>query len=137
MRLPPRRLLVIDDDADFRAFMVTLLEEEGQRVTTAASLAQASAHLARQGADLVISDLRIWAQQPAAVPAAIAADPLLRGLPILLCSADAQLIAAVVSGLPENMALLAKPFDIDELIEQLARLLERRGPPDRTSWCVD
>lgn len=51
------RLLVVDDDADTREFLVFLLEQEGAIVTSAASATEALAVIAQSKPDLLLSDL--------------------------------------------------------------------------------
>ena len=55
----PRRVLVVDDEADFLATYERLLRREGYEVVTVTSRAAGLAALADEPPDLVISDLRL------------------------------------------------------------------------------
>jgi DNA-binding response OmpR family regulator len=55
----PRRVLVVDDEADFLATYERLLRREGYEVVTVTSRAAGLAALAGDHPDLVISDLRL------------------------------------------------------------------------------
>jgi two-component system response regulator PrrA len=55
----PRRVLVVDDEADFLATYERLLRREGYEVVTVTSRAAGLAALAGEPPDLVISDLRL------------------------------------------------------------------------------
>lgn len=55
----PRRVLVVDDEADFLATYERLLRREGFEVVSATSRAAGLAALAAQVVQLVISDLRL------------------------------------------------------------------------------
>jgi DNA-binding response OmpR family regulator len=55
----PRRVLVVDDEADFLATYERLLRREGYEVVTATSRAAGLAALAGEPPHLVISDLRL------------------------------------------------------------------------------
>ena len=56
-RLQGLRLLVVDDEADVRSVLESLLTAEGARVVTAASAAEAMERLRFQRMDIVISDI--------------------------------------------------------------------------------
>ena len=56
-RLKGLRLLVVDDEADVRSVLESLLTAEGARVVTAASAAEAMERLRFQRMDIVISDI--------------------------------------------------------------------------------
>ncbi|MBI2353897.1 MAG: sigma-54-dependent Fis family transcriptional regulator [Deltaproteobacteria bacterium] len=53
------RILVVEDDATFRAFLDTVLADAGHDVTTADDGHQGLERLRREGFDLVVSDLRM------------------------------------------------------------------------------
>jgi DNA-binding response OmpR family regulator len=54
-----KRVLVVDDEADFLATYERLLRRQGYEVVTATSRAAGLAAVARERLDLVISDLRL------------------------------------------------------------------------------
>jgi CheY-like chemotaxis protein len=56
-RLQGLRLLVVDDEADVRSVLESLLTAEGARVVTAASVAEAMERLRFQRMDIVVSDI--------------------------------------------------------------------------------
>ena len=51
------QLLVVDDDDDTREFLIALLEEEGARVRSASSVAEALAALEISWPDVLLSDI--------------------------------------------------------------------------------
>jgi len=53
------RILVADDEAGLRAFVAEALEDDGHAVAQAADGAEAAERLAREGFDLLITDLRM------------------------------------------------------------------------------
>ena len=59
MSITPASILVIDDEPDLCTLYELTLLRQGYRVETAASVAQALEQLARQGFDLVITDMRL------------------------------------------------------------------------------
>jgi len=110
------RLLVVDEDPQTRALLALLLGGEGYRVELAPAL---NADAARR-ADLVVADGRYTTQAAfeAAAPAIVAAAA---GAPVVLLSALALDPAqARAHGFRD---LVPKPFDIDELLDTVGRLL--------------
>lgn len=122
------RVAVLDDDTEFVALMVVLLEEEGYRPECPPLGAGTDPVeiLAAGRYDLVILDLRGVAAGDLSVLQRVRAEPGLADLPILVCSADIQVLranAAALSSMPHTAAL-EKPFRIDMLVGALRRLLQ-------------
>lgn len=121
------RVAVIDDDEEFASLMEALLEEEGYAFarpdTRRADPAEA---VAASEPDVVVLDLRgVHDDGGLALLARLRANEALAGLPILVCSADVQLLrahAAELAGM-SGVAALEKPFRIEALMGALDRLL--------------
>ncbi len=109
-------VLVVDDDADIRDLIASVLEEDGYNVATASNGAEALRKVSEHEPDAIILDammprmtgwefLALWRTRPPADRA-----------PVLVISAvwDKQMGA---------QAFLAKPFDIEMLEATLARVL--------------
>ncbi len=120
----PRRILVVDDDTAILDLLRLLLESEGYAVTTAASLDQARAAIAVGRPDLVLCDVRLPDAAPFALLDQLATDPATDTLPVLVCSGAAREIEQVTERLAQaHRAVVLKPFDIDDLLGTVARLL--------------
>lgn len=133
------RVAVLDDDTEFAALMTVLLEEEGYRPECPLLDADADpVEILASGAyDLAILDLRGVAAGDISMLHRVRADARLAALPILVCSADIQVLrdnAATLSGMPYTAAL-EKPFRIEMLTGALRRLLEGapHADPPRSS----
>ncbi|MCC7107032.1 MAG: response regulator [Chloroflexi bacterium] len=120
----PRNLIVVVDDAeDLREIMCEVLADEGYQV---AAFPDA---------------VSMWAGLPEQRPALFVIDVLLPGVtgwelarhvrvhygeqpvPILLCTAlTAETMAPEFAGHPET-ALIEKPFNLDDFLEAISRLL--------------
>jgi signal transduction histidine kinase len=122
------RLLVVDDDADARDLLATLLEEVGAQVTTAASASEAMAAFAAGPFDILVSDLGMPDEDGLS---------LLRNLRAHDRGRGGSLVAVALSGYgsSEDVALsrstgfaahVVKPFESSELIALLARLRPAR-----------
>jgi two-component system, NtrC family, response regulator PilR len=121
-------LLIVDDEASLRDFLTIVFEEEGCRVETAASLADAHAALQKREPDLVLCDLML--------PDGSGLD-LLREIKIQNPSIAVVMITAHTSTKSAVEALkagahdyIAKPFDIDELKIIVSKAVERKELED-------
>jgi CheY-like chemotaxis protein len=135
------RVAVLDDDVDFAAVMATLLEDEGMeavRPDVPASSAIGDV-LAAGNYELAIVDVHGVADGDIAVIERLRADRRLSAMPILVCSADIQLLrdsATRLSALPRVLAL-EKPFRIDVLSGVVGRLLRGDARPSAQPAAID
>ena len=118
-------VLVIDDDAAIRDIVATLLTEEGYAVITAGSGEEALSHLEVVIPSLIITDMRM----PVMDGWQFAAELHRRRdgeIPLLVMTAavDAQQRAAEV----DADDTISKPFDLDEFVASVKRLI---GPAGR------
>ncbi|ATJ81185.1 sigma-54-dependent transcriptional regulator [Halomonas beimenensis] len=124
------RILIVEDEAIIRSALKRLLERHDHEVSEAGSVAEALA-LDPQGFDLVISDLRLPGE-PGTELIARAAP-----VPVLIMTSYASMRSAVEALKLGAVDYVAKPFDHDELLETVARVLHQRAlqqgePPDVT-----
>ncbi|MCG6659552.1 sigma-54-dependent Fis family transcriptional regulator [Halomonas campisalis] len=124
------RILIVEDEAIIRAALRRLLERHDYRVSEAGSVDEALAQ-EPQGFDLVISDLRLPGE-PGTELIARAAP-----VPVLIMTSYASMRSAVDALKQGAVDYVAKPFDHDELLETVARVLhqqasQRSEPPDIT-----
>ena len=115
---PPRRILVVDDEADTRAVLATALEMEGYAVSVAAGGADALASVAAAAPDLIVLDLQLPGLSGPDVAEALKQGGVV--VPILALSAvpDAGAAAEEIGA----AGWIAKPFDVTDLVERVARL---------------
>jgi CheY-like chemotaxis protein len=116
-------ILVVDDDADFRAVLREVLEGESCRVQEAADGKAALVALAAEIPDLVIIDLMMPVMNGWDLYAAMQHDPALVDVPVAIASGVVRMRPLGV------MHELRKPFGLQGLM----RLLRILGAPDRTS----
>jgi CheY-like chemotaxis protein len=121
---------VIDDDQSCLELVRELLEDEGFEVATRGDLRGAVEFIKASQPDVVILDL-IQERKPVGlgVLAAVAQDEHLRGLPLIVLSADALRLRHLGRGLQdEGVAVLNKPFELQALIDLVRQALLRVGP---------
>lgn len=125
------RVLVVDDDPTICELLAMTLGVEGFDVETAYDGAEALARIAADPPDVMIADVMMPELDGRDLTRRIRANPAVQDLPIILCSAmseDRDQWRAWRTGAD---SFVAKPFDPDELIVEVQRLLTaRRGTRD-------
>jgi signal transduction histidine kinase len=118
-----RRILLADDNADMRDYVVRLLQP-GYDVEAVGDGQQAMTAVRRLRPDLVLSDVMMPRMDGFGLLAGIRADPALRDLPVVLLSARAG-EEARVEGLDAGADdYLVKPFSARELLARVRSNLE-------------
>ena len=129
------KILIIDDDADFRASLAEVLESEGYRIFIAASAREGLAKIASEPPDLIILDI-IMEYDCAGYEVNQAIKfreeyALERNIPILMVSSiqlDPTTLysrAAEVEAITPD-AYLTKPLDIRVFLKRVRELLAAR-----------
>ena len=112
-----KTLLVIDDDADIREALKTVLEEEGYNVVMAVNGEEGLKKLkATSGTCLILLDMMMPVMNGKKFIEALLSDRKLKSIPIIVVSATAD--QACSQGAVE---LIKKPFNLHQLITSVAR----------------
>lgn len=115
-----KRVLVVEDDADLRNLLTSILEGEGYEVEAAHDGCDALRRLDHRVPDLIVLDLMMPRLDGAAFVAELERMGLRPGVPILVLSAaeraeeEARRIGAE--------AYIGKPFELLGLLGEVARL---------------
>jgi two-component system phosphate regulon response regulator OmpR len=120
-------VLVVDDDARLRGLLQRYLAEQGFRVSTAASAADARRLLGSMQPDLMVLDVTMPGETGLELTRALRDDG--HAMPILLLTARGEpedRIAGLEAGSDDY---LGKPFEPRELLLRLRALLRRIAPP--------
>jgi CheY-like chemotaxis protein len=119
-------VMVVEDDYAIRETLKELLEEEGYRVTQAANGAEALARLRDTDGppSLILLDLMMPVMDGWEFRDAIAEDPKLSDIPVIVISADHSLDMKVSS--MDVQAWLSKPFELDQLLSTIDRYADHR-----------
>jgi PAS domain S-box-containing protein len=128
------QLLVVDDDDDTREFLIALLEQEGAIVRSVASVAEALAALESSWPDVLLSDIGMPGSDGYELIARVREMEVLRGgkMPAIALTAYAreeERQRALEAGFQMH---LSKPVEVDELIAEVAKLVEMLRNPDPT-----
>jgi DNA-binding NarL/FixJ family response regulator len=121
-------VLVVDDDARFRALVVTMLEREGYQTFEAASGDEALLEADRRRPDLVLLDIQLPGTTGYEVCRKLR-DEFGEGLPIIFISGERTEPLDRVGGLLLGADdYVVKPFDANELVSRVRRALTRSVP---------
>ena len=118
----PPAILFVDDENSVRELCVRILTEADYRVSAARNGLEALEQLYRSCPDLLITD----SSMPQFGGSALIQEARARfpDLPVLRISGSDG-ISGVRERLPADVVTLAKPFDPDDLLEAVARLIPR------------
>ena len=113
-----KTILVVDDEFDILTVWRLLLERHGYTVLTASNGAAALEQISRGRPDIIVSDCMMPVMSGLQLCAALYADPDLRAIPIILCSAASDIPAQP----NPTIAYARKPLSFDTLLAMLERL---------------
>lgn len=125
------KVLVIDDDADIRTLVRTLLTAQGHRVLQAEDGEAGLRTAAREEPDLIILDILMPRMDGYEVSRQLAGAPHTAYIPILILSAkgEAEDIALGLTGYADEY--VTKPFNTAEFTARVTALLRRTGERTR------
>jgi CheY-like chemotaxis protein len=124
-------VLLVDDAPDIRELLREVLEEEGYRVTSRASV-QSLAAVRELAPDLIVHDLLFTERRLAGWTFldALRQDPQVGQVPVILCTADGRVHtdpswAQQVRRL--KLRVMTKPFDLTDFLALLETVLPHPG----------
>jgi CheY-like chemotaxis protein len=116
-------VLVVEDDEDIRGFVTIVLQDAGYAVTEAGNGAEALQQIEQAAPDVILLDMKMpvmdgweFAHRYKAISAAPA--PTI----VMTAARDARIRGSEVNA----VEVLSKPFDVDDLLAAVARVVARR-----------
>ncbi|HWH79624.1 MAG TPA: response regulator [Candidatus Binatus sp.] len=125
--LPPRRILVVDDEPFVCDAVKMMLDFDGHVVDTAGSAKDALAMFEKGKFDLVITDFAMPEMKGDELAAAIKAK--CPDQPVVMITAYAEMLQASGKKMPGVDLVISKPF----LLEHLRDAVARTTAPDNTA----
>jgi two-component system phosphate regulon response regulator PhoB len=116
--LPPKRILIVEDDTDLRRFFRTALSMAGYEVEEAGDGIDALHLIENRPPDLVVLDLILRVLDGVSVQQELAAQAVTRNIPIVIVTGS-----AIDTGALDVACVLRKPVMPDELIYTVRRCL--------------
>ncbi len=135
-----KHILLADDNADMRAYVARLLENQGYRVTAVGDGEAALAAARRSPPDMLLTDVMMPKLDGFGLLRAIRQDPATAGVPVIMLSARAG-EEAKVEGLDAGADdYLVKPFAARELLARInanIRMADVRREASRAIWASE
>jgi CheY-like chemotaxis protein len=113
--MPPRPLLIVEDDEDIEFMLADLVTDSGYRTVAARDGLEALEVLKRERPFAIILDLMMPRMDGYALLKVLRADPALAEIPVLVVTAGSDIDRAALQG----AHVFRKPFDIGELFRAI------------------
>jgi CheY-like chemotaxis protein len=123
------RVLVVDDSATIRRLVRSILEESGYEVSSAPDGQAALDLLQRESFDVALLDFVMPRLNGYQLAQAIRAVPNLRGLPLILMSAKADVIGPRFVQQTQAAQSITKPFEPNALLAVVGHAVSSRTRP--------
>jgi CheY-like chemotaxis protein len=114
-----KTILLVDDESNMRFLLRLILESEGYKVVGAEHGAAALETVRRSRPDLVLTDVMMPVMSGRELVERLRTDPETAEIPIVILTATHELV------LPKADAVIAKPFDEENLLAVVRSLTEK------------
>jgi two-component system alkaline phosphatase synthesis response regulator PhoP len=132
-----QKVLIVDDDADIRRLVRTVLERDGFIVNTAASSAEFFKILPQFKPDLAVLDLQLPDEDGFTILKRIKKNTVTADLPVVMLtvqSVDSYKIAGLEIGADDY---IVKPFNQGEFVARVKAVLRRTKPKEANVGLID
>jgi len=120
---PAQKILVIEDDEDFRYILLKVLTNAGYRTVSAPSGEEGLSAYGKESPDLVVLDVQLPDMMGTDICRKIRSQGPKPQTPILLCTIRSALVS-VSEGLAAGATdYILKPFSPDDLLDRVRRAL--------------
>ena len=127
------RILVVDDESDVTELLQYRLEQEGYRVATLNDPLGFVVKVREFEPDLMLLDIMMPELSGIQLCRIVRADPLMKDIPVIFLSARGEAedrIKGLEAGAEDY---ISKPFNINELMLRISKMLKRSGAPSQPS----
>ncbi len=127
------RVLVVDDESDVTELLQYRLEQEGYRVATLNDPLGFVVKVREFEPDLMLLDIMMPELSGIQLCRIVRADPSMKDIPVIFLSARGE-VEDRIKGLEAGAEdYISKPFNINELILRISKMLKRSGAPSQPS----
>lgn len=117
-----QRILIVDDSPTERYYLTDILVKNGFTVTTAENGEEAMVRIKAEKPELILMDVVMPGANGFQVTRAIARDPDLQDVPVIICSTKNQETDRIWGLRQGARDYLVKPIDAAELLAKIAAL---------------
>lgn len=117
-----QKILIVDDSPTERYYLTEILERNGFTVTTAENGEDAMVKIRAERPELILMDVVMPGANGFQVTRAIARDPELSAVPIIICSTKNQETDRIWGMRQGARDYLVKPVDPEQLLARIAGL---------------
>jgi DNA-binding response OmpR family regulator len=128
-------ILVINDTQEILDLFRDILEDEGYRVSLYSRTFNDLEEIKRQAPDLILLDFLIGGEdQGWQMLQKLKLDRETMTIPVIVCTAAVKLVRELEGHLrAKSVGVIMKPFDIDDLTNEVNRYLNQLGRDENTS----
>jgi len=116
------KILIVDDSPTERLYLTDILVKNGFAVSTAVNGDEAIARIRAERPELILMDVVMPGANGFQVTRAIARDPELAGVPVIICSSKNQETDRIWGMRQGAKDYLVKPVDPERLLASIAAL---------------
>lgn len=126
---PPKKLkkiLIVEDDGEFRKLLEAILEDGGYRVVAAPDGAAGLEAARAERPDLILMDVEMPRMDGYAAVKALRADPEIGGIPVILVTVHSkmhQVVEGLKAGADDH---ITKPFDPAEVLARIEGVFRQK-----------
>jgi twitching motility two-component system response regulator PilH len=120
--VPIQRILIVDDSPTERYYLTDILVKHGYSVSTAENGEEAMARIRADKPELILMDVVMPGSNGFQVTRAIARDPELQDVPVIICSSKDQETDRIWGMRQGARDYLVKPVNPAELLEKINAL---------------
>lgn len=126
-----KSILIVEDDITYGMMLKTWLGKKGFQVASASSIARAQKHIQTEGADLILSDLRLPDKD--GIDLLKWLDECQQRIPLIMMTGYADIQSAVQAMKLGASDYIAKPVNPDELLKKIGEALNAMSDSTRQS----
>ncbi|PWK77312.1 two-component system KDP operon response regulator KdpE/two-component system response regulator MprA [Mucilaginibacter oryzae] len=123
-----KKIMIADDDPGIVDAVEMLLEFEGYDVVSTLDGSAALSDLKEQHPDLLLLDIWMSGEDGRDICKKIKLDDAVKDIPVIMVSASRDISKSAMEAGADDF--LAKPFEMDELLNKIARYIEKQDVPD-------
>lgn len=128
-----KSILIVEDDITYGMMLKTWLGKKGFQVTSASSITRAQKHLETEGADLILSDLRLPDKDGIDLLKWLGTQGM--SIPLIMMTSYADIQSAVQAMKLGASDYVAKPVNPEELLKKIGEAMNASSTAEKQTVC--